>query len=209
MTAPVWLFHQTTSLSKVAPNASAELVFCNLRQLKQIKTMAGVRKIQKGDLVLYKKNLCIVADIRNPIGFNQFDVMDFDGKMFPAVLRQELDLCDIETFDTVEMDWLNFEEFTEKDCDSSDATATSTEQRYASGGSGLPLATKVEQFQVHSNERKPSKNRFKQVSEQDIEMLASSTTARSTDNQTKWAVKIFKGIYICNVNPPGYHTNVI
>ena len=90
MTAPIWLFHQTTSLSKVVANASASNCKTPIQQLKQIKTMAGVRKIQKGDLVLYKKNFCIVAEIRNPIGFNHFDVMDFDGKMFPAVLRQEM-----------------------------------------------------------------------------------------------------------------------
>ena len=166
--------------------------------------MTGVRKIQKGDLVLYKKDFCIVAEIRNPIGFNHFDVMDFDGKMFPAVLRQELDLCDIETLDTVEMDW--FDEFTENDCDSSDATATSTEQRCASGGSCLPLATKVEHFQVDSHEKKPRTDLSKCQNK-----ILRCWLQLPPDRPITWrnGSLNYSKIYIFNVNPPGYRTNVI
>ena len=41
----------------------------------------------------------------------------------------------------------------------------------------------------------PLKKRFKTVTDDDVENLASKTTEATTNSMTKWAVKLFKGAY--------------
>ena len=40
-------------------------------------------------------------------------------------------------------------------------------------------------------------SRFKSVTDSDLDVLQSSTTAKSADNQTRWAVKVMKGDKLC------------
>jgi hypothetical protein len=45
-------------------------------------------------------------------------------------------------------------------------------------------------------ETKPEKKRFKTIQPEELDNLSKKTTEPTTDRQTSWAVKIFKGIYL-------------
>ena len=52
----------------------------------------------------------------------------------------------------------------------------------------------IDDVEVIEPQPSTSSCRFKPVSQQDIEALASNTTEKTTKGQTKWAVKTFKGV---------------
>ena len=53
----------------------------------------------------------------------------------------------------------------------------------------------VEFVEVESLGLQPPKKRFKQLSTNEIDKLAAQRTEKSTDRQTNWAVKLFRGKY--------------
>ena len=49
--------------------------------------------------------------------------------------------------------------------------------------------------QHNAEQEQPPKKRFKTVTDEDIECIASKTTEATTNQMTKWAIKLFKGAY--------------
>ena len=54
---------------------------------------------------------------------------------------------------------------------------------------------------VSTSPKQSGSGRFKPVPKKDVETLASKTTEKTTNDQTKWAVKIFRGIKIHIIVP--------
>lgn len=139
-------------------------------------------------------------------GFRVFDISDTQGNVTFGLKRTdffvidpELTLLDPETIDQLMEGFDEDMEVPVPDTDGSTSTSAIIEAHPIAtqpevnivGGNGT-VSTKMKGVEV-SKEEKTAKNRFKTVTEETLDELANSTTAKATDYQTKWAVKALKG----------------
>ena len=142
-------------------------------------------KVGLNDLVYLKERLQIVKQVINTSGFNEFDVVDIESGQITNALRHQLtvvpcpseaDLAGVGLVDSY------FEEEI-----TADVITGEQENKFSTDVSPMTTA------KLTTSATPPIRERFRQVTEADLEELQAATTAKSTKNQTKWAVKILKG----------------
>ncbi len=126
-------------------------------------------KVDVNDLVIVDGQLNLVQGITNKLGFNEFAVLNLETGIMKTVTKQKI--TPALTEQVADLDSL-------LDGDIMTPTGDDFQDGSTSSGSG----------------KEPNrKRRFKDVSEEDITSLQASSTAKSTDSQTRWAVKILRG----------------
>ena len=168
----------------------------------------------KNDLVFYKNRLCVVNNITSPLGYRLFDLSDIEtcANIYGASI---LDLTRVELGAEFTLPLDN-----DGDIDPFIAeltrpvptyvpvpaagpavkiprvTPTSTITTQEPGLANLPMPA-LEQVTEPLPEQADLPTapgpRFKDITEQDVDNLAASRTSKSTDKQTKWGIKMFKG----------------
>ena len=133
--------------------------------------------ISPGDVVLFKEALHVVKSKDCLLGYGQFVLTSLDtGEDFLA-FRHQIDIPDITTLTNVQD---LFSDIAEPEGTSFEETPSAEPQQTAS----------------HNVEPEPSTSGlFKSVTNEDLQHLQSCMTSKSTDNQTRWVVKMMKGSY--------------
>jgi hypothetical protein len=159
--------------------------------------------VKEGDKVwLRNGTLGYVHEIHKPPqGFRLFDLMDLNRRLIKGVKRPDVVVDDPEmlTLDQQILDQLleSFDADEPMTCESpslfADTTCTLAPQPL-NPSTGLNVSG-IDDNVNESTAPKEKISRFKTVTEETLDQLANSTTAKTTDYQTKWAVKTLKGRY--------------
>ena len=109
-------------------------------------------------------------------GFNKYSLLDVDsGKQITAHRHQLLKL------DVIELDF--------------DSPMDTIE-----GDAGPPTQISTLPSEDNETNEPNSTTRFLSVTENDLDKLASERSSQTTQQQTKWGIKVFRGT--CNMSPP-------
>ena len=121
------------------------------------------------DIVKFGEKTCMITDIDNKLGFRQYVLVDVDSGAKHRAARYQLKESELAAA-LIPADFLENMDFTEETDPTPppnvDSTVPKSEQRWAD------------------------------VSEADLNSLAENRHSSSTANQTKWAVKAFRGWFI-------------
>ena len=149
--------------------------------------------------------MCFVHNIyQTALGYREFDIMNLNGRLIKGVKRTDffLDAPALSTMDQEILDQL-MEGFDEDDL-LTEPTVTETTAPPAAPLAELPVQSDgtvknpiLNQSDRDTDSSKEKANRFKAVTTETLDALANSTTAKSTDYQTKWAIKTLKGMVHC------------
>ena len=153
------------------------------------------RRVEKGDIVMYKDQLHLVDRIEtSSIGCREFYVLNIVDGCSTLAYRHQLSYPDVQTLDLEQMLGVDFgqdlsfdDEVKREPVDPEDNSVT-IDGRADDGSTDQAADTVVEM-----TEPAAPTPRFKAVSEEDLVRLEAENTSKSTDRQTKWAVKILKG----------------
>ena len=133
--------------------------------------------LKEGKICLYQGRTCMILSVTSELGFRRFHLIDLDdGKQY---LAHKHELSKYKTVNDNE----------QGSGDESDEDEKSDQMHNIDESSEEPMP-EVPQPEVKQPEL-PS--RFATTSEQDLADIESHTKAKTTHNQTKWGVKIFKG----------------
>jgi hypothetical protein len=121
-----------------------------------------------GDLVVFSGKLCVVQDITPvPLGFNRYSVSNVEtGELYSAQKHQLEKFMLDDDAEVLEVSW------DEPIVLDSDHTLSLPE----------PAVSAV-----------PSTSRHAVLSDKELDLVANQRLALNTENQTKWAVNLFKG----------------
>ena len=120
------------------------------------------------EIIKYCETTCLITGISNKLGFNSYQLIDIDtGTSFTGYGYQLMHTEEVAA--ALLPDFGNEGEDT---LDTPDIGTTECEEESSMGENG---------------------GRWADVSEKDIENLAANRHSKHTANQTKWAVKVFKG----------------
>jgi hypothetical protein len=180
--------------------------------------MANPTLIQISDIVWLKNDtsglfdiMGIVEDIRrNPIGFNMYDIRDFDGRLYRNKTRpnfsstpdKSMTVIDIGKMLDDDMD-IDIATIT---CNSPVTSSVNTSMIHAISSTTTSTATTDNPDIVTGTDSRPTKmtiqprldlglgtkKRFKNVDDQTIDALASCTTAKTTNYQTQWTIRMLR-----------------
>lgn len=150
-----------------------------------------VRKTwSKGELLMCRGLLCTLVDIeRSPLGFNLYRIQFVDSGEFDVVanhLLSEIEIVDTLFSDNVEEDW---DVGTVSASDVVTVATTSVSHQLGVQGD------QSESMSVLFGGMAPSasKSRHCHLTDAEIDDVAKSRLSIHTENQTKWAVNLFKG----------------
>ena len=133
--------------------------------------------ISPGDVVLFKEAPHVVKSKDCSLGCGQFVLTSHESGEGFLALRHQIDIPDITTLTNVQD---LFSDIAESEGTSFVETPPAEPQQTAS----------------YNVEPEPSTSgQFKSVIDEDLQHLQSCMTSKSTDNQTRWAVKMMKGSY--------------
>ena len=177
------------------------------------RAMAQPVLIEKDDLVMFRQTpdasqiACFVIEKRTTsLGWNEFDIMDFDGNIFKDVLRINLSAVENTLPEPSSVDHLlgvlnqSFGETESAPMDMPDVVNETIDQAESNAqlpqvSASTPSSVKTPLTSTATSTTVPATKRFKTVEESDLDSLANSTTAKTTDYQTKWAIRTLRGIF--------------
>lgn len=158
--------------------------------------MANHHHIELNDLVVYKENVCLVTNIYNVLGWREFEVTDVISGLQNRAKRQELSFAGaadvLQNFPLdAEMDMTEGLEadVVDEAADVGDVPATTAADM-------SETTAEVEVPEPEAEPEQTSNDRFRHVSQADLDRLELANTCKSTDNQTKWGVKMFRGAFL-------------
>lgn len=134
-------------------------------EFKSADKMAKVWDI--GDILLLDKEICVlIAVIPSSIGYNMYRVQSLDSGEFKTVHKHQLSEVLVEDFgEVLEADW-----DTSLECIVPEAPYT-----------------EVTEVEVKNPDR------FAKMSEDELDDVAKSRLSLNTENQTRWAVRLYRG----------------
>ena len=137
------------------------------------------------EVVKCKGKICLITDIRNVLGFNEFTLVDIDTGSTLIARRYQMERSD-------EVAAALLPEFQLSD----DHLIATTEDI------DMPLLDHDDA----SDQPDTNSTRWARVTEDDINNLAANRHSHHTGSQTKWAVRLFKGRKLppcpCSVSVP-------
>ena len=152
--------------------------------------------ITEGDLVSVtdkgvKDILCYVETItKTNLGWNTYCVRDFNGRLYPRKSKMDLTPYTAEIIDADEMrGLLEAMDMPLPYPTIMDSSIVNTDEESKS------TACTSTDPDVQAQQPDEGKGRFKMVTPAELEALANSSTSKSTNYQTKWAVHTFGGKY--------------
>ena len=150
--------------------------------------------ITEGDLVSVtdkgvKDILCYVETItKTNLGWNTYCVRDFNGRLYPRKSKMDLTPYTAEIIAADEMrELLEAMDMPLTYPTIMDSSSVNTEE------SKSTAYTSTDPDDVQVQQPDEGKGRFKMVTPDELAALANSSTSKSTNYQTKWAVHTFRG----------------
>ena len=213
------IYCSTIALSLSVSEKLLDLIMASLIERNDLVWLRPGRYGQQNNT----DSMCYVSDVRkSPMGWSVFDLVDMNGRIhrnttrmdFFTVEQQDLqsvtcdDIVNLLSGD-IDMPAQDMPAVLPLGLDSSVPDPENTKPSVAEeevdentppGPDGSAMMDVPEADQ--DDEKTANSRRFNPVSDQLLDELANSTTAKSTDYQTKWAVRTFRGnIYVSFIIP--------
>ena len=140
--------------------------------------MADSDQFEVNEVVAYKDKICLIRSVRHvKIGTNMikaFEIEDVleDGKyhVYKHDMHKITDIMEVE-------------DFAEDAAEVADTGATAQ----------MPMESSADAIELTTTPTPPTQGRFAELSSADVDTLISGRTSENTNEQTRWALKIFRG----------------